>query len=130
MDVAGERLPAVDPSALTHIIDVPDWMPTPLNKLLHTHWATAARMKRQDFAFIWAHAHGIPSAEGKRSVTIQVTLRPKQRATDPDSLQKSVGDALVRCKLLKNDSHPWVEWLPITFERGVRAATRIVLKDI
>ena len=113
-----------------YVITIPDWTPTPLNKLLGVHWGTASKRKKSDRKMIWAYSRGIPEAKGKRSVEIIVMLAPKQRAIDPDSPQKTIGDALVHCDLLVNDSHKWVEWLPVKFERSERKATRIVLRDV
>lgn len=113
-----------------YVIEIPGWHPTPLNKLLHSHWATAGRLKASDYEMIWAYSFVVPLATGKRSVEIIITLAPRQRATDPDSPHKSVADGLVKRGLLKNDSHLWVEWLPVRFERGSRKATRIILRDM
>jgi CHAD domain-containing protein len=117
-------------AANMYVIEIPDWHPTPLNKLLGVHWATAAKRKKADRKMVWAYsAHIAKGRKVKRSVEVTITLAPKQRACDPDSYQKSLGDALVHCCALVNDSHVWVEWLPVKFERGERKATRIVLRD-
>ena len=119
-----------------YVIDIPDFHPTPLNKLLG-NWRAAAKLKKADREMIWAYCRkaGITCYEGgaaqkKRSVELIITLELRQRACDPDAYQKSVGDALVNAYALWNDSHLWVEWLPVKFERGERKATRIVLRDL
>lgn len=113
---------------------IPNFHPTPLNKLLSVHWAKAARMKRNDRDIIWSCFIGskIPRASTKRRITLILTLKPFQRATDPDSHHKSTGDALVKCGALKNDSHVWVEWMPTQFKRGTAKAwgTQILIEDI
>ncbi|HEX3747621.1 MAG TPA: hypothetical protein VHW09_26985 [Bryobacteraceae bacterium] len=114
-----------------YVIEIPDWLPTPLNKLMG-NWRQSAKLKKQDREMIWAYSRlaKVPYERIKRSVELIITLEPAQRAVDPDSYQKSVGDALVNSYALWNDSHLWVEWLPIKFERGARRNTRILLRDI
>ena len=115
-----------------YVISIPDWTPTPVNKLLCAHWGTAAKRKKADARMVWAYAASaqIPKATGKRSVELTITLAPRQRAADPDSPWKSLLDALVRCGLLTDDNRQGVELLPVKFERGERKATRIVLRDL
>jgi len=115
-----------------YILTIPDWAPTPLNKLLSAHWGTPAKRKKADARMIWAYAASaqIPKATGKRSVELTITLAPRQRAADPDAYFKSGCDALVRCGLLTDDNRQGVELLPVRFKRGERKATRIVLRDL
>lgn len=117
-----------------HVLKIDHWAPTPLNKLLNAHWAERNRMKRADHDMVYyaAKEANIPKATGKRRVMLTIILKPRQRATDPDSPQKSLGDALVKAGLLLNDSHLWVEWEPVRFERGTakRNGSIIVLEDI
>ena len=114
-----------------YVITIPDWNPTPLNKLLG-HWAKAARKKKADARMVWAYAVSahVPKAAGKRSVELTITLAPRQRAFDPDAPWKGLLDALVRCGLLTDDNRQGVELMPIKYERGERKATRIILKDL
>ena len=117
-----------------HVIDIPNWNPTPLNKLLG-NWRAAAKLKKADREMIWAYCRkvGINCYEGtpvKRSVELIITLEPRQRPFDVDSLFKSTLDALVHAYALFNDSPKWCELLPVRFERGERKATRIVLRDL
>jgi hypothetical protein len=118
-----------------YVIDIPDWQPTPLNKLMGS-WHTRNRLKHADYKVIWAYSLGkdgktiVPYGQVKRSVELIVTLEPRQRAPDPDSLWKVTLDGLVRAYALWNDSPKWCELLPVKFGRGEHKATRIVLRDL
>lgn len=109
---------------------VPDWMPTPLNKLLGTHWGTASKMKKGDRELVAFYGRGIPVATTKRRISLLVVLPPKKRACDPDAMNKSLWDAMVSCQLLRNDSHLWVEQGTIEFARGKTLATFVTLEDV
>jgi hypothetical protein len=115
-----------------YVIDIPDFHPTPLNKLLGGHWAKGARKKKADARMVWAYAASaqVPKATGRRSVELTITLAPRQRAFDPDAPWKSLLDALVRCGLLTDDNRQGVELLPIRYERGERKGTQIILRDL
>lgn len=118
-----------------YVIDVPDWHPSTLNKLLG-HWRERGRMKKADYQMIWAHTRGkdgqsiVPYKQVKRSVELIITLEPGQRAPDPDSYFKGLLDALVRSYALWNDSPKWCELLPVKFQRGERKATKMILRDL
>jgi len=109
---------------------VPDWMPTPLNKLLGSHWGTASKRKKGDRELVEFYGRGIPAATRKRRVSLLIVLPPKKRACDPDAMNKSLWDALVASGLLKNDSHLWVEQGPIEFARGKSLTTFVTLEDV
>lgn len=109
---------------------VPDWMPTPLNRLLGSHWGTASRHKKADRELVAFYGRGIPPAITKRRISLLIVLPPKKRACDPDAMNKSLWDALVSCRLLRNDSHLWVEQGSIEFARGKILTTFITLEDI
>lgn len=110
-------------------VNIPNWHPTPLNKLINAHWTVASKRKKADSRLIATYMHHLPPATKKRRVTLTIVLGKNQRACDPDSYQKSIGDALVHSGQLKNDSHLWVEWAPVRFERG-DMATIIQLEDM
>lgn len=115
----------------THTLIVDGWQPARLNDLLG-HWSRRARLKRADRDVIAAYARlaGVPSARGRRRVSLLITLAPRQRAPDPDSLWKSTLDALVRCGLLLDDDRFGVELGPVTFDRGPARQTAITLEDV
>lgn len=109
-------------------ITIPNWRPSPLNTLLG-HWAKAHKHKKTDRNIVATYTNHLPKAETKRRVHLTIILGPSQRATDPDSPLKSLGDALVHAKMLKDDSYKWVEWAPVKFVKG-DMATIIQLEDI
>jgi hypothetical protein len=64
-----------------------------------------------------------------RQVSLRVTLPPGGQP-DPDALFKSVNDALVQARALRDDSARWCQLGPVTFERGKALSTTIILEDL
>lgn len=96
------------------------WHPTPDNKLkAGTHWAVANKLKNWDKAVVKMSCVGadVAPAAGKRRVTLHITLDKRKRGCDPSNYLKSLGDALVACGALKQDSREWVEWAPVQYGR-------------
>ncbi len=83
-------------------LTIPRWHPTPLNKLLKCHFATANKFKRIDRNMIMAYCmhNRLPIATGPRRVDLLITLAYRQRGCDPDSVWKSTLDGLVHAKML------------------------------
>lgn len=103
---------------------------TRLNKLLEgMRQKIVYKKKDRELVAEWAANAGIPGATGKRRVSMTVILAPRQRAGDPDAYQKSLGDALVQCGLLRQDSRQWVEWSPPKFARGEEEKMFVELED-
>ncbi len=117
---------------MTYRLRIDRWQPTPLNKLLGCHWSTAARLKRVDKNLICGYclANRIPIAQGPREVSLKITLGPKQRAPDPDSLWKSTLDALVAARMLVDDRRQFCRPGRVEFERGTERSTTIELIDL
>lgn len=111
-------------------ITIPDWHPTPLNKLMTTHWAKAGRMKKVDRGMVAAYFCSTPKAIKPRQMDLHIYLAKGQRACDPDAYLKSLLDALVHCGALKDDSAKWCRIGAIEFTRADSPATRIVLTDL
>lgn len=113
-------------------LTIHDWHPARLNELLSGHWAVRAKRKRQDREIIFAYARqqDIEQATSKRRVDLEITIKPRQRAGDPDAYWKSLLDALVHTRLLVNDSYLWVEMGSVTFLRAACKSTTIVLTDL
>ena len=101
-----------------------------LNQLLGD-WRSAARLKKRDRAIVALACHeaGVLPAEGRRHVSLCVTLGPRQRAADPDAYFKSLLDALTSCGALRDDSRQWVELGAVTFERGPAASMTVTIED-
>ena len=103
-------------------IKIEGWHPAPLNKLMACRWK-AAKLKKRDKVEVRYASNHIPKAIIKRRVELTIELGKGQRACDPDAYFKSLGDALVNAGLLVNDSHKWVEWMPVKFTRGKKSTT-------
>lgn len=129
MTIRLDKLFAEEPKE--YAIEIPNWHPHPLNKLINCHWSEMGRHKHADMLMLstCAHKAKVPKATGKRSLRIIITLGKGQRGCDPDAYFKSTCDALVRTGYLKQDSRQWLELLPVAFQRGTKATT-IVLRDI
>ncbi len=117
---------------MRYVIDIPNWHPTPLNKLLTCHWAKAGRLKKadRDMVAFYAKVANVPPAEGRRRVSLTITLAPGQRGGDTDAYWKALLDSCVACGLLKNDNRQWCELAPVAFQRGETRSTRIELEDM
>ena len=114
-----------------YTIYIPDWTPTPLNKLLKVHWSNSRKMKKTDAEIISAYSRScVPATIQKRSVSLIIILPKGQRACDPDAYWKSLLDGLVKCGLLVNDSARWCQNGFVEFARGERLASFIILEDL
>jgi Holliday junction resolvase RusA-like endonuclease len=113
-------------------LTVDGWHPARLNQLMHCHWSARGRLKRADRQIVglYARVARIPPATGKRRVSIEVILAPRQRAADPDAYWKSLLDGLVHAGLLLDDNRQSVELGSVTFRRGKEKATVVVLEDM
>ncbi len=116
----------------THRLRIENWQPTPVNKLLNCHWATAGRRKKVDKNLICAYClkNRVPIAQGPREVNLLITLSPKQRACDPDAYWKSTLDALVHARMLIDDNRQYRRRGTIEFDQGPERATLIELVDL
>lgn len=122
--------------SITWRIVIHNFHPVTLNELMKeckTRRATfgrRSRLKRTDANIIAAFSLNFPKASGPRSVKIVITLEPGQRTPDGDAFFKSTHDALVKAKMLVNDSPAWCLGLPTEFVRGERKSTTIELIDL
>ena len=117
---------------MIHRVTIPDWRPWPDNKLAGgVHWAVRRKRKADDADMVAAYVKqaDIPHALDKRRVSLVVTLSGRQKKVDPLAYCKSLFDALVKCRMLIDDSQQFVEWGGIEFKRGERTATEIILED-
>lgn len=106
-----------------HEIIIQNWHPATINKLLNSHFMVAHKLKNRDKVEVRYSSNHVPKATTKRRVELIIELGKGQRAADPDAYFKSLGDALVNAGLLVNDSHKWVEWMPVKYERGKKKTT-------
>lgn len=101
------------------------------NEFKGNRWKESRLKKRdREWVAIIAKSYGIPPAIGKRRVSVEVILGPRQRSGDEDNWDKSLRDALKQAKLIKDDSPKWLEWERIKFVRGKAPAMRIRLEDV
>jgi Holliday junction resolvase RusA-like endonuclease len=117
---------------MTYRLRLDRWQPTPINQLMNCHWATSGRRKKVDTNVICGYciANRIPIAQGPREVSLLITLGPKQRAPDPDSLWKSTLDALVHARMLIDDNRQYCRMGSIDFDRGPERSTLIELTNL
>jgi len=112
-------------------MEIPGWHPCALNKLVHSHHHRASSFKAKDREIV-ARAclvYAIPAAEARRSVEIHLVFAKGARACDPDAYWKSLLDALVHARALKNDSMDWVVCRPPAYSRGERQTSFITLQE-
>ncbi|HEY7157897.1 MAG TPA: hypothetical protein VH575_28325 [Gemmataceae bacterium] len=116
----------------THVLTIDGWHPARLNQWDGRHWTARARLKRSDreIVALYARLAAMPPATGKRRVSLRLTLEPRQRGGDPDAYFKSVLDALVHAGLLQDDNRQGAELGEVTFARGPKRRTEIVLEDV
>lgn len=117
---------------MIHVITIPNWHPTRLNRLINCHWATRNRRKKRDYEMlaVYAMQASVPKATTARKVLLHLTMAPRQHKPDADSLWKGLLDGLVSCGQLVNDSPKWCVLGSVSFDRGTEAATRITLEDL
>ena len=115
-----------------YTVEIPDFLPTPLNRLLGSHWAVAAKMKKKDAEIIgwYVRLHEIPKATGPRKVSLRFILPRKKRAFDPDAAWKVLLDSLTACGALVDDNRQHVQLGEIRFHRGEEAHTIVTLEDL
>lgn len=115
-----------------YTITIRKWHPLKLNAIIGRHPMKIHKLKQADYDFL-AHVFRfqipIPKAVCKRRVSLTIILGPRQRGGDPDSYLKVLGDGLVQCGQLVDDSQQWVEWASVQFRRGPEMGTEIVLED-
>jgi hypothetical protein len=113
-------------------LEIPNWHPARLNQWDGCHWSRRAKLKKIDRQVVGCYAmlSGVPHAKGKRRVSLQVVLGPRQRGADVDAFWKSLLDALTACRLLKDDSRRWCELGSVEFERGPQMTSTIILEDV
>ena len=114
------------------VVTMLGYHPPTINMLIGRGWRTIHSIKRRDRKRIGDEMAlaGIPRATGKRRVTLEIILAPRQRSPDPDAFWKVLLDSLVSCGALKDDNRQWVELAPVEIGRGKRRATVLTLEDV
>lgn len=114
----------------THRIEIPNWHPTKLNDMIGVHRNTKHALRKADDQMIAAYAmrDHVPMAAGKRRVSLEITITPRQRA-DEDCFWKSTLDALVNCQRLQGDDPARCQVGTCTIVKGDERKTVIILED-
>ena len=68
-------------------IDLPGFVPCPVNRLLNNHWAEAGRLKKHDREVISAAclAYEVQPAQTRRKVSLLVVWPKGKRSVDKDA---------------------------------------------
>jgi hypothetical protein len=114
-----------------YVLTINRWQPATINQLLR-RVRTRIRLKKVDRNMVIGYClkNRIPVATGPREVNLTIVLGPRQRGCDPDAYNKSLGDALVKAKMLIDDSRRYVRWQPAQYVRGLERGTMIELIDL
>ena len=117
---------------MKHTLTITNWTPIRLNLWEGRHWRVKHRLKKMQAEVLGTYSAlaSIPAAEGKRRVSLILTMAPRQRRPDPDAFWKGMLDGLVLCGLLVDDGPKWCELGSVSYERGPVRQTRIVLEDV
>lgn len=112
-----------------YVIDIPDWTPTSLNKLLGRNRFVIGKIKKKDYFTVYTAllTNAIPHAKTKRRVSITITF--KKLVGDTDNYNKSLRDALVKHRILVDDSTKWAEFAETVVLKGDKNWTTIVIED-
>ncbi len=110
------------------VIEIPNWVPTNLNKLLRMHWSKRSDRLRADAEMVAMYALKCHAAHavGRRKVEVECSF--PHHLPDPDNLTKSLLDALVKCGMLVDDSPYWCSCV-VNVTQGPRR-TMITLTDL
>lgn len=95
--------------------------------LLRMHWS---RRKKLNERWVWLIREQKPQKHSGR-VIVEFT-RVSTRRADLDNIAasfKPVGDALVKCGVVKDDNSGVIKELRVKWEKGREQGVRIVIKD-
>ena len=116
----------------TYTLVIPRYLVPTTNQLFRGTLRRRMRLGRECRELVAGYfaGSGIPRAEGRRRVSLRLTLGPRNRPRDVDSSWKAALDACVRCGALVDDSPAWCELGTFEAVRGPEPATAIVLEDL
>jgi len=115
----------------TYRVEIPRWRPVNLNVLFSSVKSRIRRKKiDRDIVCGYCRLAGVPVAGGTRRVSACITLGPRDKPSDADSVWKSLLDALVHGRFLQDDATPFAKLGELTFERGSELSTTIELEDL
>ena len=125
--------PQPDAKPGSYRIAIPGWHPPTLNVLMRGERRERIRLGKQCRSMVAAYCSiaGVPEAKGRRRVTLELTLGPRQRWCDVDAHWKALLDALVDAGMIRDDSPRWCETrLSLDGSRAAERATLIVLEEV
>ncbi len=111
---------------------IPNWIPVALNRYVGRHWSAGHKLKKVDRQIIMGYTllNRFPQATGMMEVSMVITLQGRDKERDPDSMWKSVLDALKHAGLLVDDSRRWCRLGDVSFQRGDVRSTTIILTEL
>jgi hypothetical protein len=125
--------PAPGPSAVDcpgpWTITIERWTPPSVNRLLTSHWAVAAKLKKTAAELIAYEARNVPRATGKRRVSMSLTIPHGGHRLDPDNAWKAVLDALKHAGMILDDGADQCELGSVVVAKGQRS-TAIMLEEV
>lgn len=115
-----------------HRLVLPHFTPATLNALMRGKLRTRINRGKGDRELVcyYAAQSGIPKATGKRRVSLEVTLGPRQRRADVDAYWKGMLDSLQHAGLIVSDDWAWCVIGDLTYHRGPERCTVVVLEEI
>jgi hypothetical protein len=118
----------------TFLLVVPKWRPPLCNSWRGRHWSVAHRLRKQATQLLGAYAleRHVPRAAGRRRVSVEIVLAPRQGQPDRDAFDKLLLDALVGAGLLLDDGERGLAGrVEVAFRRGDASTwgMTIVLED-
>src|SRR5262249_43659142 len=106
----------------TFLLVIPKWRPPLANQWRGRHWNIAHRLRKQSTQLLGVYVlkQRVPKATGRRRVSVEIVLAPRQRQPDRDAFDKLLLDALVGAGLLLDDSERGLAGrVEVTFRRGI-----------
>ncbi len=105
----------------TFLLVVLRWHPPRCNVWRGRHWAVAHKLRKQAVQLLGVYAvqQRVPKARGRRRVSVEIVLAPRQRQPDADAYDKLLLDSLVGAGLLLDDgARGLVGRVEVSFRRG------------
>jgi Holliday junction resolvase RusA-like endonuclease len=113
-----------------YVVTIEGFLPERLNVLLRLHWSKRQRALKSDAERVWAAVReaSVPPATGCRRLSVR--FESPGTPADPDARTKSLADALVKAKVLLDDSPHLLILGSVESVRGPTRRTVITLEDV
>jgi hypothetical protein len=116
---------------------LPDFLPTPLNRLTRGKLRDRIRLGKGDRELIgcYARQQGLHRLERsvRRRVSLHLVLPAGRRAPDPDSVWKGILDSCKHAGILVDDGPRWLELGTVRYSRSLDGETRctfVLIEDL